>query len=186
MNTKGSKRGNFPQPVKDENAEVKEYWYLCKYLANKYWFKNYKRNINGCYSYDMALSDAMLGLLRGIRTYNPEKNNNKACYYSLCMNSAMNNGCYKYGNFIHTEPHDGYTPTNLTDDILQYDELIDEENENLELLKILNEDFSEYEIEVLTADDWHWSRKHKGVDRSQLKIDLLKKAVEKLEFSLNK
>lgn len=180
MNTKGSKRGNFPQPVANENEEVKEYWYLCKYIANKYWYKNYRRNINGCYSYDMALSDAMMGLLRGIRSYNPQKNNNKAAYYALCMNSQMNNGCYKYGNFIHSEPHDGYIPTNLTDDILQYDD-IEDKDENEEFLRILNEDFSEYEIDVLTLDDWHFKRKYKSVDRSLLKEELYEKAINKLE-----
>lgn len=173
MNTVGSKRGNFPEPVAHENEQVKEYQYLARYLANFYWYKNYKNTVNRQFGYDMAWSAAMMGLLRGIRTYNPEKNDNKGRYLAMCIACQISNDIYKYGNFIHSKKSDGFAPCDITEDILTYDFQEDEPSENYEALEFLNTELSEEQVDVLTMDEWHWRRKYKGVNRDLLKYQMM-------------
>ena len=180
---KSKYEGGFPPPVENEDAECRQWMNLCRRLAWRT-VKNKMSNIShGYYSYEMAFGDAMMGLLYGVRTYDSTKNDNKMRYYSMCIMSHIGNGSYRDGEFVHSPSGNGLVPTQVTDDILKFDVIDDDEgDERKEILHCLNNDFSEDEIACLTMDDWHWARsKWKHCNRNNLYMEIFGRVIRRLK-----
>lgn len=175
MMRKRANNGSFPPPVLGEELLLKEWLPLVSKLVTRFYNKH--KHINDVMSWDDLYSEGQIGLLRGIRLYDINKNVPKQNYYSICIMSQMNNAYKKHGEFIHhTKDHCDMQLKLYNDTPQKILEIVDEEKDD-NLLN-LNNYFKEEEVDILVFNKLYIYKKYPNIDY----VKVLGEACKKLEM----
>lgn len=158
--------GAFPEPVDGENEEVMKWDNLARKIADHYWHKYKIYTCHNAYDLDNVYSDALIGLLKGVRSFDKSKAVQKSTFYSVCILNQIHNGFRNHGKCVKGADVHFYYDTNVMAERIDLAEEIDE---NREVIEYLNLEFSEAEISSLLWPHNIFSGKFKGVDYNAAK-----------------
>lgn len=153
--------GKFPAPVVGENEEVMQWDNLARKIADQYWHKYKIYPCHNAYDLDNVYSDALIGLLKGIRSYDEKKGVQKSTFYSLCILNQLHNAFRHHGKFNKGADTLFYYDTTVMAEEMDMPDEVDEERD---MLEYLNLEFSEAEINSLLWPHNIFSGKYKGMD----------------------